>query len=92
MLPVVKGRKTTSHWIFINSLFLVGSSLLPYAFGELGDVYGIGALLLGLYLLRLNWHLMQDRSSKVAMQNFFASMKYLAGLFVLVIMDVHLPL
>lgn len=91
MLPVVKGCKTTSRWIFVNSLLLVGSSLLPYAFGELGHVYGIGALAVGLYLLRLNWTLMQDRSSPVAMKNFFASMKYLAALFVLVILDVHLP-
>ncbi|WP_419799817.1 heme o synthase [Terasakiella sp.] len=92
MLPVVVGNVRTSRYILINSLLLVLSSLLPWFLGELGNIYGIGALALGVYLLRCNWALIKEPDEKTAMTNFFASMKYLGGLFLVVIMDVHLPL
>ncbi|WP_417821020.1 heme o synthase [Terasakiella sp.] len=92
MLPVVVGNVRTSRYILINSLLLVFSSLLPWFLGELGNIYGIGALALGVYLLRCNWALIKEPDEKTAMTNFFASMKYLGGLFLVVIMDVHLPL
>ncbi|WP_135078245.1 heme o synthase [Terasakiella sp. SH-1] len=92
MLPVVVGNVVTSRYILINSILLVGSSLLPWLLGELGNIYGIGAFALGLYLLKCNWDLIKSSDEKTAMTNFFASMKYLGGLFVVVIMDVHLPI
>jgi len=92
MLPVVVGNIVTSRYIFINSLLLVLSSLMPWFLGELGHIYGIGALALGVYLLRCNWALIKEPDEKTAMTNFFASMKYLGGLFLVVIMDVHLPI
>ena len=92
MLPVVVGNKRTANWIFVNSILLVGSSLLPWIFGELGAIYGAGAALTGAYLLYWNVRLLQRPEQDVAMKNFFASMKYLMALFIAVIMDVHLPL
>lgn len=92
MLPVVVGNVATARYIMINSLLLVGSSLLPWFLGELGNIYGVGAVLLGAYLLKCNVALLRSSDEETAMTNFFASMKYLAGLFVAVIMDVHLPI
>lgn len=92
MLPVVLGNEKTAKYIFINSLFLVASSLAPWFLGELGHIYGGGALILGVYLLNKNIQLLKDVSDKNAMSNFFASMKYLGGVFLCVILDVHLPL
>lgn len=92
MLPVVVGNVLTARYIMINSILLVGSSLLPWFLGELGNIYGIGAVLLGAYLLKCNLDLLRSSDEKTAMTNFFASMKYLGGLFVAVIMDVHLPI
>ena len=91
MLPVVVGNKRTANWIFVNSILLVASSLLPWIFQELGAIYGAGAVLTGAYLLYWNVRLLQHPEPDVAMKNFFASMKYLMALFVAVIMDVHLP-
>ncbi|NVK18284.1 MAG: protoheme IX farnesyltransferase [Methylocystaceae bacterium] len=91
MLPVVVGNKTTARYILINTILLVGSSLLPWFLGELGNIYGIGAACLGAYFLKCNLDLLKSSDEVTAMTNFFASMKYLGGLFVVVIMDVHLP-
>ena len=91
MLPVVVGNKRTANWIFVNSVLLVASAMLPWAFGELGNIYGAGAVLTGIYLLYWNIRLLRRPEEDVAMKNFFASMKYLMGLFMAVIMDVHLP-
>ncbi|SCA54870.1 Protoheme IX farnesyltransferase 1 [Candidatus Terasakiella magnetica] len=92
MLPVVVGNVVTARYILINSILLVGSSLLPWFLGELGNIYGVGAVVLGAYLLKCNIDLIKSSDEQTAMTNFFASMKYLGGLFVVVIMDVHLPI
>jgi len=91
MLPVVVGNKRTANWILFNTVLLVASSLLPWILGELGSVYGITAAILGAYLLTLNIRLCKAPESPEAMKNFFASMKYLGGLFAAVIFDVHWP-
>jgi len=90
MLPVVKGDKVTANWIFGNSLLLVGSSLLPVAFGALSWVYGAAAALLGAHFLWSNWKLVKDQSRALARKNFLESMIYLVGLFVAVLVDVNL--
>ncbi len=90
MLPVVKGDKITSHWIFGNSLLLVVSSLLPVAFGVLGKVYGVVALVLGAHFLWTNWRMVRVQSRELARKNFLESMLYLVGLFIAVLVDVTL--
>ena len=90
MLPVVKGDKATSHWIFGNSILLVASSLLPVAFGVLGKVYGVAALLLGVHFLWTNWKMVKVQSHELARKNFFESMIYLVGLFLAVLIDVNI--
>ncbi len=53
MLPVVAGLRTTRRHIFLYSALLVPLSLLPWALGLVGAVYGAAALLLGLGFI---WH------------------------------------
>jgi protoheme IX farnesyltransferase len=90
MLPVVKGDRITSHWIFGNSILLVVSSLLPVAFGVLGKVYGAVALVLGAHFLWTNWRMVRVQSRALARKNFLESMLYLVGLFIAVLVDVNL--
>lgn len=90
MLPVVKGDKATSWMIFGNSLLLVLSSLLPWAFGKLSWVYGSAALLLGVHFLWTNWQMVRVQSRDLARKNFLESMIYLVGLFIAVLVDVNL--
>lgn len=90
MLPVLVGEAATSRWILGNSVLLVGSSLLPWALGELGNVYGALAALAGAALLWTNLRLLAQPDRLWARRNFFASMPYLLWLFIAVFLDKHL--
>lgn len=87
MLPVLVGESRTAQAILINSLLLVASSLLPWALGALGPAYGFGAALLGAGLLWCNLRLLREPTRQWARRNFLASMPYLMGLFVAVLVD-----
>jgi protoheme IX farnesyltransferase len=51
MLPVVSGARETRRQIVLYTLALVPVTLLPWALGLSGPVYGVGAGLLGLGFL-----------------------------------------
>lgn len=91
MLPVVKGDAVCARWIFGNTITLVISAILPWAFGELGAVYGVIALAFGARFLWLNWLLVKDTSLVLARKNFLFSMQYLAGVFLAIVIDRHVP-
>ena len=90
MLPVIKGDKATAEIIFLNTLLLVASTLLPVALRKLGVAYAIGATLLGGHFLWTSWRLVKDPTPVFARRNFFESMIYLVGLFGAVLLDVNL--
>lgn len=90
MLPVVVGNKKTSVYICVNTIFLVLSSFLPSYFGHLGVFYTIAASGAGAYFIIKNIQLLVNPTSKIAWQNFKASMYYLAVLFSAVIFDIVL--
>ncbi len=90
MLPVVVGEQRTAWCILANSVFLVGASLLPWAMGLLGPVYGAIAAVMGLALLGFNVRLVMTPTRFWAGWNFAASMPYLLILFVGVFVDKHL--
>ncbi|CAA7625651.1 Protoheme IX farnesyltransferase 1 [Candidatus Terasakiella magnetica] len=89
MLPVVVGEQRTAYWILANSVALVASSLLPWAMGLLGTIYGITAVVMGLGLLAFNVKLVKTPSRYWAGWNFAASMPYLLILFIGVFLDKH---
>jgi protoheme IX farnesyltransferase len=92
MLPVVAGDAVCAKWILANTVALVGSALLPVAFGELGWLYGVVSTAFGLRFLWLNVKLVRDPSAVWARRNFLFSMQYLAGVFLAVVLDRHVPL
>jgi protoheme IX farnesyltransferase len=92
MLPVVRGDAVTAKWIFANTIALVISALLPSLFGELGPLYAIVSTGFGLRFLWLNWQLVRNPSRELARMNFLFSMQYLAGVFLAVVVDKHVPL
>ncbi|MHB1204901.1 MAG: heme o synthase [Rhodospirillaceae bacterium] len=92
MLPVVAGDAVCAKWILANTVALVGSALLPVAFGELGWLYGVISTAFGLRFLWLNVKLVRDPSPVWARRNFLFSMQYLAGVFLAVVIDKHVPL
>ncbi|MBF0414739.1 MAG: protoheme IX farnesyltransferase [Magnetococcales bacterium] len=89
MLPVVVGEQKTAFFIFINTLFLVAASILPWFFNTLGLIYLFGAAVAGALFLYGNWRLIQTPSREMGWRNFIGSMRYLGILFFAIVVDVH---
>lgn len=90
MLPVVAGNLKTAKYVLINSILLVISSFLPIFFGYFGPVYIISAILCGVFIIKKNLDLLASLTKEVAWTNFKASMVYLSGIFIAVLVDVIL--
>ncbi len=60
MLPVAAGARATRRQIMLYTLFLVPLTLLPWALGEAGRIYGFAALGLGLGFLVSAWRVWRD--------------------------------
>lgn len=92
MLPAVKGEAQTARSILLNTVGLLGLSVLPVLFGFLGPLYLLfGVLGGGSLLLWRNLQLLMDPTNKhLALRNFIASNLYLIFLFIGVALDVSL--
>ena len=90
MLPVLAGDAVTARVIFANSVLMIVVAALPWWLGEMGAVYGVLSIAIGAALLWCNWNLIKLPNREWARRNFFASMQYLAALFVVVLIDVGL--
>ena len=73
MLPVVVGPKKASRIILINTMGLVGLSMVPTAWG-LGWFYWAGAALGGSFFLYRSLQYAAEPTPANAMKNFFASL------------------
>ncbi len=60
MLPVVAGGRATRRQIMLYTLLLVPLTLLPWALGEAGRVYGFAACGLGLGFVVSAWRVLRD--------------------------------
>lgn len=89
MLPCLIGEVKTARFIFINSLLLVGASVLPWLVGELGNWYGFGVVSTGAWFILLNIKLLSRPTRAAARTVFLGSMQYLLGLFLSVLADKH---
>jgi len=87
MLPVLIGDKRAARYIFLNTVFLFLTSLLPYALGIFGEVYLLAALATGAYFIFRSLQLITQTTAPVAIKNFRASMLYLFVLLLAVIAD-----
>ncbi len=61
MLPVVRGARHTRWNVLIYSIVLLPVSLLPWALGCAGPIYGLAALVLGMGLIVTGWRVLRDR-------------------------------
>jgi protoheme IX farnesyltransferase len=89
MLPVVAGKTETKRQILLYSLLLVPISLIPYALGFAGAVYGGAAAMLGAILIFLAWQVRRsdDKERQPARRLFVFSMLYLVLLFGVLLMN-----
>jgi protoheme IX farnesyltransferase len=83
MLPVVAGRAATTRQILIYSVVLLPISLLPWALGFAGTIYGAVAAICGALFVGLAWQLRRaGAADRPAAHRLFAfSIVYLFVLF-----------
>lgn len=93
MLPVVAGRAETKRQILLYSVVLVPTSLLPWALGFAGPIYGVAAALLGATMILLSWQVRRssDTDRRSARRLFMFSMLYLVVLFAVLLMNTARP-
>jgi heme o synthase len=60
MLPVVAGARTTRWHVMLYTLVLVPLTLVPWALGLTGPIYGVAAALLGLGFIIAAWRVLRD--------------------------------
>ena len=89
MLPVVAGRTETKRQILLYSVVLAPVSLLPWALGFAGTIYGVAAAMLGGIMIFLSWQVRRsnDKERQPARRLFVFSMLYLVLLFGVLLMN-----
>ncbi len=93
MLPVVHGDRLTVEQTFLYAIYTLVLSLMPLLLREVSWLYGVSALLLGLWQLWLAWklriHVVKGRKveRKVTLPLYLFSMLYLALLFLAAALD-----
>jgi protoheme IX farnesyltransferase len=87
MLPVVRGRRETSHQILYYTLLLVTVTLLLFPAGHMGPIYLATALALGAVFIWRAARLWHDNSGKRAIRLFSFSNLYLTLLFAAMAVD-----
>jgi len=87
MMPVERGEEETRKQIYIYTIVLVAATLLMWAFGLVGWVYLVGAVILGAYLLYLAWNVLRNGRNKVYYKMYRHSNYYLLLLFVVLAVD-----
>ncbi len=87
MMPVARGEAVTRWQILLYSIQLLLISLMPALFGSLGAIYLIGAVLLGIGMVRSSVLLIQVADKAMARKTYKYSTAYLAFLFLLMMID-----
>jgi protoheme IX farnesyltransferase len=92
MMPVVAGEKSTRRQIFAYSVALLGVSLLPWAIGGTGVIYGVAAFALSGLFLALSVPVafrtaQADDTMKPEKRLFAWSVLYLFALFTALVLD-----
>lgn len=87
MLPVTHGIKVTKLHIFLYTILLFVVSLLPFITHMCGVLYLIFTVLLGLVFLYYAAVLLLTEKPRAAIQTFYYSIIYLAGLFIVLLID-----
>ncbi len=87
MMPVARGEEVTRWQILLYSIQLLLITLLPYVFGALGLIYFIGAVALGLGMIRVSAVLIRVKDKAAARKAYKYSTAYLAFLFLIMMID-----
>ena len=90
MLPVTHGLQFTGFQIWLYTIALVATTMLPYAVRMSGLIYLASASVLGAIFLRYAWRVYRHYSDLVARKTFAYSIVYLSLLFFSLLADHYL--
>jgi protoheme IX farnesyltransferase len=91
MLPITHGMEFTRFHVWLYTIILVATSLLPYAVRMSGLMYLISAVVLGLIFLWYAWRIWRHYDDLLARKAFAYSIIYLSLLFAALLIDHYLP-
>jgi protoheme IX farnesyltransferase len=87
MLPVVHGNAATAKSVMLHTIILVSLTILFYTTEAVGEIYLAGAICLGTLFVILAWKLLHARGDSGAKPLYLYSLAYLAGIFLLLMVD-----
>ncbi|AMP12870.1 heme o synthase [Collimonas pratensis] len=90
MLPITHGMKFTQLQIWLYTIALVATTMLPFAVGMSGLIYLASAALLGVVFLWYAWQIYQHYTDLIARKTFAYSIIYLSLLFAALLVDHYL--
>ncbi len=92
MLPVTHGMNFTGFHVWLYSIALAATTLLPYAVRMSGHIYLVSAVLLNAVFLWHSWQVYRHYSDQVARKAFTWSIIYLSLLFAALLLDHYIKL
>ncbi len=87
MLPVTHGMPFTQFHVFLYSIALAATTLLPFAVRMSGMIYLVSAVVLDAVFLWFGWRIWRNYSDLLARKAFAFSILYLALLFGALLLD-----
>jgi protoheme IX farnesyltransferase len=90
MLPITHGLQFTQFHIFLYTIALVATTMLPYAVRMSGLIYLGSAVVLGAVFLGYAWRIYRHYTDLVARKAFAYSIIYLSLLFAALLLDHYL--
>jgi protoheme IX farnesyltransferase len=87
MLPVTHGPELTRQHIFLYTVVLLASTLMPFIYGMSGWIYLVSAITLGLCFMVYGFRLWRQYSEALARRTFWFSILYLSLLFAALLLD-----
>jgi protoheme IX farnesyltransferase len=92
MLPVTHGMKLTQFHIWLYTIALVATTMLPYAVEMSGMIDLASAAVLGAIFLWHAWRIYRHYTDLIARKTFAYSIIYLSLLFAALLVDHYLPI
>ncbi len=91
MLPVTHGMEFTGFHIWLYTIALVATTMLPFAVRMSGLLYLVSAVVLGAIYLRYSWLVWRRYDDLIARKSFAYSIIYLSLLFAALLIDHYIP-
>jgi protoheme IX farnesyltransferase len=92
MLPVTHGPEFTRFHVFLYTVMLTGTTVLPFAIKMSGWIYLVCALVLDGVFLYYAWQVWKNYSEAISKRTFAFSILYLALLFAALLVDHYIRL